>query len=173
MGLTLLFSGAIFMKKTAVLCYCCLFIFVLSSCGYSKETVFSVEPFSDNVSFEINQTQVFCKLDFKSAEEISLEIQKPENLCGTLIKRENGKMSAVFQETEIDTTNISISSGNINAFEKLFEILAVLSQNEHTVNLSSLQFCVDTNFDSFTVQINRQTQKLESIECGEFVFCFS
>lgn len=161
------------MKKTAVLCCCCFFIFILSSCDYSRETVFSVEPFSSDVSFEINQTHVLCKLDFKSAEEISLEIQKPENLCGTLIKRENGKMSAVFQETEIDITNISISSGNENAFEKLFEILAVLNQNEYTVKLSSSQFCVDTSSASFTVKINSQTQKLETIESDETIFCFS
>lgn len=160
------------MKKTAVFVLSCFIVFSLTCCTGSSETVFSLEAFSSEISFNYNQSDVLCKLEFKSYEDITLKIEKPENLCGTLIKREHGKTVAIFEEMEIDLTNISLVSTKENVFENLFEILAVLNQNEYQIKKSSPVISFEDGDLSFKAKINLETNKIEKIDCGEVTYLF-
>ena len=159
------------MKKT-VLLFLVLSLIFLCACSTVKyeEHQFTLTSFESQIS--IDGGDLIGRLNYVSADEITLTVDYPEEIRGLAFKQNTFGTDVSFEGTEINEFQSELFGFNLSPVEELFEYLSSLSENNFTLDADG-GFSTETNYDNIKVKVDLNENHIVSIESENHQFDFT
>lgn len=148
-------------------------LLTLSSCSKIQTQTYTCQPFSSEIEIQKDNFSLEGKLNLSSPDYIELEITKPENIKGCIIKKDGEKISVIKNDYDIDINSQKNLTGKENIYENLFEILSTLSSNSYNIDSKeNPQIGGTYAYGNFTAVIDSTDKSLVCVKSENFICNF-
>lgn len=158
------------MKRLGILALCIAFLLSFASCGKEKNEIFSLSPFSGEVSIMGENIDYLLDLSFEGSDKMAVMVKNPDGIGGVTYTKTGEKIIYSKGDTVAETEFLS-GSEKENVVAVLFCIFDEMSKKKYTFAPGESTFEDTCALGSFTFEKGENGKPLR-ITFGKFKFKF-